>query len=209
MEPDFNNLLAKKIRSVEQQRISWNKSEVWLKINDQITPVKKTYTLYYYAAAVLFLLLFNAYQLENEQTVLLNKFSSYETSTTQVPEILTAGNEADLVSSKKIISSTPSMHHVKPENNLALSSVDLQHLPHQEYLEVNQEEVTPARQTELTTSTEVAKEKIIPIVGVIGLSDPREIVSQAKRKKLFRKLETPEKEYVDRLNNTIIIARSK
>jgi hypothetical protein len=53
MEHDIENLLRKKVIAAEQDAVTWQKREVWSKINGRLAPAKQRFEWYYAAALVL------------------------------------------------------------------------------------------------------------------------------------------------------------
>ncbi|MBX2968689.1 MAG: hypothetical protein KF803_04915 [Cyclobacteriaceae bacterium] len=199
MEPE--KILTQKIRTLEQESVPWKKAEVWFMIHEQISATEKSYRFYYYAAAVVFFMLFNIYQLQQTHIAPItdNQLSTIQEFQVQAVEESRHNQVTETHSNYVGQGSQP--HTTNIQSHEVLDSynepveVDVQ-------LAVEEPVIEPVE-------TVVLQEKVKPIVGVIQLPVNHVVSVKPKRKKLFHKLESVEKEFDKNHQNTIVIARIK
>jgi hypothetical protein len=211
MEPDIKTLLTQKIRSVEREPITWNKQAVWVSVSNQIK-TKRSYRIYYYAAAAIILVLVAVRPLRHSKTI--DKVNE----TTGIDEKhLPVQRESLLPGEMQEAENVNEIKHARKANQLVVQvqsgAVSADKTPE---LMLQPVEEVIAVQTELILDesiviTEVvAEETIQPIIGVVEWSDQNIAAEKVRKKKLLRKLETSDKEWDDSSgNNAILFARIK
>ncbi|MBX2965230.1 MAG: hypothetical protein KF845_03725 [Cyclobacteriaceae bacterium] len=197
-------MIEQKIRLIERQPVSWNKEETWLRVQKQVAPTAKRYRVYYYAAAVIFFVLFGVrgvHYLKNDSLVNPDENAVTEIVTETIPSIEKEVVQEKVIAPEPVYELHTEHKHVSPMANAQETTV----LPDTK-IEIDLE----VEELLLSFSEEVHPQKVMPIVGVI--TDPvydKVVNVKPKRKKLFHKLEPGEKKISEDYQNTIIIARIK
>lgn len=194
-------ILTQKIRTLEQESVPWKKAEVWFMIHEQISVTEKSYRFYYYAAAVVFFMLFNIYQLQQTHIAPItdDQLSAILEPQVQAVEESRHDQVTETHSNHVVQGSQPHMTNIQSHEVLNSYTepveVDVQ-------LALEEPVIDPV-------VTVALQEKVQPIVGVIQLPVNHVASVKLKRKKLFHKLEPAEKEFDENYQNTIVIARIK
>jgi hypothetical protein len=210
MEPDVNTMITQKIRTLEREPVSWNKAEVWLKVQEQISTVRKSYWKYYAAATVIFFLFCNVYTLQQDHTipvVAVNRNGKQAEMRTEKNPVVSESERAKKTATKPMHSQ---VKKAASENQFVVLTVDLSGQKPLNETEVTKVEVELHGENPPVGSIEtVTEERIMPVVGVIRLPDKNYAETRPGRKKLFHKLEPSETVFDDSFKNTIITARIK
>lgn len=204
MEPDVKTLLTQKIREAERAPVTWNKTAVWMKVQQRVSPPSKRPAYYYAAAGATFLLggaLF-VWQMDSNLPV---KKNVVESVSAEVPasqkQIATESNVKEKDHENRTVFVEP-----KPSEKVYGISEELPVA-----LPTEEEEVTAiAEVTEEPLETHVAPEEtILPIVGVIVEKEQKQVAGgKAKRRKL-RTLESIEKTGTETANHLILARINK
>ncbi len=202
MEPE--PMLTKKIWTNELKPVPWKKAEVWFMIHEQISTNKKSFRVYYSAAAVIFFMFFNIYQLQQiriESNAANNQPSTISSVQTQIAEDNSVDQDKTGFTQSNFISQNNPTHMavVQPNEVLVAESefgeVDIQRTLDESII--------------ISTEAMAVPQTVTPIVGVIQLPVGNMVSVKSKRKRLFHKLEHAENEFEVGYQNTIIIARIK
>lgn len=194
-------ILTQKIRTLEQESVSWKKAEVWFMIHEQISATQKSYRVYYYAAAVVFFMFFNIYQLQQARTTPItdNQFSAIQES--QVKAVEEGRHDQVTETQPNYLRQGSQPHTTNIQSHEVLNS----------YTEPVEVDVQLALEEPVIEPVEtvVSQERVQPIIGVIQLPEKHVASVKSKRKRLFHKLDPVEKEFDENPQNTIVIARIK
>jgi len=216
MEPDFDKLVSNKIRHAEQRLVSWNKQNVWQKVQSETNATRRSYYFHYAAAALILLLVYFGVQLipsevkrqvtdaktisAQEETGPEKKSVAPEKSQNQLPEQTAQNLENNAaVPARKI---PDSFRETSSSAQQQTKPVDAMIEPLVTEIEIQEEEFL------LPENISVHEEKIRPIVGVITESYSED-VANVKPKKSLRKLESPEPVPWDNIPNALVFARKK
>lgn len=212
MEPDIKSLLTQKIRSIEKEPVTWNKKAVWLNIHGRIS-AKRSYRVYHYAAAAIFLVLLAINPLQQgsvpdpvdrgQGDIIQADAQPQSDQPSGAPEIKKAGDNDKVFPVHKTDRAEGSLPKVASGHT---ESVD-QLKPVEEEIDVD---VTLNYPEPTLICEDSDGQTILPIVGVAGWSDQDVSIARSKKKKLLHKLEPAEKEWGDHSNiNTLFFARIK
>ena len=215
MEPDFDKLVSNKIHDTEQRLVSWNKQLVWQNVQSETNVTHRSYFYYGAAALILLLVYFGVQHLQNEvkpQTTDAMIMSAREATEPEKKSVIP----------EESLKSLSNQAAQNPENKAAI--------PLKETLNNTRKTTSPAQQEikdvdaviePIVTDIEIAEkefllppvvtvheEKIRPIVGVITESYAEDI-SNVKRKKSLRKLESPEPVPWENIPSALVFARKK
>jgi hypothetical protein len=204
MVPDMENGLTGKISTLEQQPVLWNKDQVWSKISAKIATGSGHSRHYYYAAAVLtFILVFNAYRLQEDNPNVLNSISEDKPERINSTDLTVIENVQTLTATDAVlmrpgVSQPVQQSHPEPP------------VAEPQYIETESEIAWHEENADPLSGVVVARQaKIEPIIGVYEVTPEREAIAKTKGKKLFHKLDQPVKIDDDAYRNAIIIARIK
>lgn len=215
MEPDFDKLVADKIRQTEQRLVSWNKQTVWQKVQSE-TNVKRRYDYFYYVAAALILLLvyFGVQLIPNgvkpqvtDATIMSGRGATQPEKKTVLPEKNQNPIPDQPAQDPKNNATVPSTENPKTIEKTsfvlrATKDADAVIEPVVTDIKIQEEEFL------LPEEVSVHEQKIRPIVGVINESYSGDIATE-KRKRLLRKLQSPGPTPWENPPNALVFARKK
>lgn len=193
MEPDFDRIVANKIRQTELRPVQWKKESVWLAVKSKTDAKPSHYAIYFAAAAIVLLLIYfgagvapthldppkTTSEVKPKQEVA----TSPHTSEKREP----LGNAiADKTEAAATVS-TRGHHHRVVEKLAPIEETTNELRPVIEPVTAAVE--SEKEEPQLTQEVAKQEEKIRPVVGVIvhPYSEP---VASAKRKKRLRKLQS-------------------
>jgi hypothetical protein len=212
MEHNMKTLLTQKIRATESEPITWNKQAVWTKVSNRITN-KRSYRIYYYAAAVIILVLLGIRPLRDTMTqgTISETARNEEIQQPFKPEPILPG---EMQIAEKVVQG------IKPSQEVNKLAVQIHSdvvpaVPTSELIQQAGEDIIEV-QSELNINEsivimdDVVEQTIQPIVGVVEWSEQNVVAEKVKKKRLLRKLETSDKEWDDSAeSNDILFARIK
>jgi hypothetical protein len=209
MEPDIKTMLTQKIRQVERVPITWNKQEVWMTINSHIKSKRHHRTYYYAAIFVLLLLAANPTVKMKETQPLQTQIEKEQPGPLTQPEptqVITCAEEEN--------GDKASLHIRKKHRGVVKNEPDFADATSKNISPLLEEttiaDISASVEESIVISESMEKEKIKPIVGVVGWADQHVVSEKPKRKKLVRKLESSDKEWETHSgNNAILFARIK
>jgi hypothetical protein len=216
MEPDFDKLVSNKIRHAEQRLVSWNKQNVWQKVQSETNATHRSYYFRYAAAALVLLLVYFGVQLipkdERPKVTDAKMMSAQEATEPETKSVIPNKNQNNL--SDQTAQNLENNAKV-PARNIADSfretSSSVQQTTKHVDAVIESVVTQPEIQEEeflLPENVTFHEEKIKPIVGVITESYSED-VANVKRKKSLRKLESPEPVPWDNIPNALVFARKK
>jgi hypothetical protein len=215
MEPDFDKLVSNKIRQAEKQLVSWNKQNVWQKVQSETNAERRSYYFHYAAAALILLLVCFGVQLilddvKPQLTDAKKKISAREAIEPEKKSVIQEKTQKPL----------PDETAQNPENDAAVQARDIPNRLRKTVSSAKQETkdvdagIEPVvtdieiedKEFLLPPEVTVHEEKIRPIVGVITESYSEDIAN-VKRKKSLRKLESPSPIPWENIPNALVFAR--
>ncbi len=215
MEPDKDELLSHRILRVEREPVSWNKEEVWRRINDEIQPARSRW--YYVAAAATILLMLGSYftvdnaaKIVREQEVIIGYQPESKEVTSEPSEV---GQPLPLQRSVTPNKRERKTQQALPENNLSEireAAIDIGTVKQQKNEGIDSTSLSRQPIVAETETQEQAEERIRPVIGVIYSNTPAPAMANNKRRKKLYKLDQHETEsWTPPLSNTLILARKK
>lgn len=201
MEPE--PMLTNKIWTNELKPVPWKKAEVWFMIHEQISTNRKSFRFYYYAAAMIFFMLFNIYQLQQVRIEMVARYNHHPSSISSIQN-----QPAIKVEEDKYTFTQP--NYIDQKSPSQVVSVQLSEVLDADR-EYKENDIQSAPEEFIINSTEamVVPQTVTPIVGVIQLPVSNMVSVKPKRKRLFHKLDPSENEFEVGYQNTIVIARIK